>query len=268
MNAQAMDRLALESGLRRALERREFRLHYQPKAALADGRITGFEALLRWQRDGRLVPPGEFIPLLEETGMIVQVGEWAIREACAQLAAWRDAGRAAAGIAVNVSARQFTAELVAVVDAALREHRIDEGLLEVEITESDAMRDPARVIEVLQRLVALGVRVAIDDFGTGYSSLGYLKRFPVHTLKLDRSFVTGLPNNPDDVSIARAVIGMAHSLGLKVVAEGVETEGQRSFLAHDGCDEMQGYLLSKPLPAEACTALLACAAAEPAQAAA
>jgi diguanylate cyclase (GGDEF)-like protein/PAS domain S-box-containing protein len=258
MNARSAAKLEMEGQLRRALERGEFLLHYQPKGALPGGRIAGFEALLRWQRAGNgLVSPGMFVPLLEETGMIVQAGEWVVRAACAQIAAWRDAGFVPVPVAINVSARQFAHGLYEVVRAALAEHRVDASLLEIEITESDAMQDPERVMGMLERLRVLGVTIAIDDFGTGYSSLGYLKRFPVNTLKLDRSFVTGLPDDPDDVSIARAVISMAHSLGLKVVAEGVETVAQRDFLAHDGCDQIQGYLLSKPLPAGDCARFLA-----------
>ncbi len=258
MNARAMDKLLLERDLRRALERGELLLHLQPKARLADGAIIGFEALLRWQRAGNgMVPPNQFVPLLEESGLIVQVGEWVLRAACAQLQQWRAMGLVPLPIAVNVSARQFASnDLYSVVDKALHDYGIDASLLEVEITESDAMKDPDRAIGVLQRLKERGVAVSIDDFGTGYSSLGYLKRFPVDKLKLDRSFVMGLPGDADDVSIANAVVSMAHSLGLRVVAEGVETEDQRDFLASNGCDQMQGYLLSRPLPADRCPPLL------------
>jgi EAL domain-containing protein (putative c-di-GMP-specific phosphodiesterase class I) len=258
MNERAMDKLRLETDLRRALERAEFLLHFQPKADLVDGKITGFEALLRWQRPGNgLVPPGEFVPLLEETGLITPVGDWVIDTACAQIAAWRKAGLPALPVAVNLSAKQFLhRDIFTVVDEALRKHDVPAGLLELEITESDAMRSPEATMTMLAKLEARGVRIAIDDFGTGYSSLSYLKRFPVDTLKLDRSFVKELPQNADDASIARAVITLAHSLGLAVVAEGVETAAQRQFLAGEGCDEMQGYLLSRPVPATACEALL------------
>jgi EAL domain-containing protein (putative c-di-GMP-specific phosphodiesterase class I) len=180
-----------------------------------------------------------------------------IRAACAQIRDWQRAGLAPVTVAVNVSARQFLhSDLYAVIDRALCEYGIDAALLEIEITESDAMHDPARAAEMLRLISARGVRVAVDDFGTGYSSIGYLKRFPIDFVKLDRSFVVGLPLNEDDVSIARAVIGMAHSLGLQIIAEGVETEAQRAFLARNGCDEMQGYLVARPMPAAECAAFL------------
>jgi EAL domain-containing protein (putative c-di-GMP-specific phosphodiesterase class I) len=251
--------LVLHNGLRRALERGEFLLYYQPRADLASGRITGFEALLRWQRPGAgVVAPGEFIPVLEECGLIVPVGEWVIRRACAQLREWIDAGAGAVPVAVNVSARQFLhADLAASIEHALREQRLDTSLLEVEITESDSMRNADEAVATLNRLRAAGIRVAIDDFGTGYSSLAYLKRFRVDALKLDGSFVRGLPEDAGDVSIARAVFGMARGLGLRTVAEGVETPAQRAFLAGCGCNEMQGYLLAPPLPAADCRRFLA-----------
>jgi diguanylate cyclase (GGDEF)-like protein/PAS domain S-box-containing protein len=258
MTERAMENLKLDSDLRRALQRGEFLLHFQPKASLATGRITGLEALLRWQRPGNgLVAPGEFVPLLEDSGLIVPIGDWIVDAACAQLRAWLDAGVKAVPVAVNLSAKQFLHhDIGAAIESALRRHGIDAGLLEVEITESDAMRNPDEVVVVLRGLRQAGMRIAIDDFGTGYSSLAYLKRFPLDALKLDSSFVTGLPGDGDDVSIALAVIGMAHSLGLKVIAEGVETEAQRAFLAENGCDQIQGYLLARPLPAEECAPLL------------
>jgi diguanylate cyclase (GGDEF)-like protein len=258
MNVRAQDRLLLEGDLHRALERKEFVLHYQPKASLASGTITGFEALIRWQRHGvGLIAPARFIPLLEDSGKIVQVGEWVVRAACRQLQEWRNAGLAVVPVAVNVSAKQFNRGLYEVIDGALREHEIDPSMLELEITETDAMSDPGRVIEVLQKLRDIGVKVSIDDFGTGYSSLGYLKRFPISQLKLDRAFVHGLPDDADDTSITKAVISMAHSLGLQVVAEGVENEAQRNFLSAHGCDQMQGYLLSPAVPAADCHRFLA-----------
>ena len=258
MNERAMETLLLENDLRHALEREEFRLHFQPKAHLRDGRIAGFEALLRWERPGKgLVSPAQFVPLLEDTGLIVPVGEWVIRAAFAQLRQWRQQGREPLPVAVNLAAKQFVhRDILAVVDAAIRESGMPAGLLEVEITESDAMKNPERTLAVLRQLEARGVRIAIDDFGTGYSSLSYLKRFPVDTVKLDRSFVKGLPEDAEDASIALAVVTMAHSLGLEVVAEGVETVAQRRFLAEHGCDQMQGYLLARPLPAADCAGLL------------
>jgi len=253
MNERAMEKLLLENDLRHALARNEFRLHYQPKASLKSGKIIGLEALLRWERPGHgLVAPSAFVPLLEDSGLIVQVGEWVIRAACAQLRAWQQSGLRAVPVAINVSARQFVQDLGAVIDLALREHGVESRLIGIEITESDAMQNAAKTAATLSQLRARRIRIAIDDFGTGYSSLGYLKSLPVDALKLDRSFVVGLPQDSDDVSIARAVITMAHSLGLRVVAEGVETEAQRDFLVEHGCDEMQGYLLSRPLAAADC----------------
>jgi diguanylate cyclase (GGDEF)-like protein/PAS domain S-box-containing protein len=251
MNARAMEKLLLQNDLRHALERQEFLLHYQPKASLGSGQITGFEALLRWQHRRRgLVSPAEFVPLLEDSGLIVPVGEWVVRTACGQIVAWRDAGLEPVPVAVNLSAKQFFhGDIVAVVEAALAEHGVDPRLLDLEITESDVMRNPEDAAAILRKLRERRVRIGIDDFGTGYSSLSYLKRLPVECLKIDRSFVSGLPADADDASIARAVITMAHSLGLRVVAEGVENEAQRRFLATHECDEMQGYLLSRPQPA-------------------
>jgi diguanylate cyclase (GGDEF)-like protein/PAS domain S-box-containing protein len=249
MNERALENLRLETGLRRAIEREEFLLHFQPKADLESGRITGVEALLRWQSPNNgLVSPAAFIPLLEETGLIVPVGEWVVGAACAQLRAWGDEGIRLVPMAINLSAKQFLHhDICATIDRALQEYALEPHLLEVEITESDAMQNPEKTAAILHRLKARGIRIAIDDFGTGYSSLGYLKKFPADTLKLDRSFVMGLPGDAGDVAIARAVLGMAHSLGLKVVAEGVETEVQKNFLSDHGCDEIQGYLLARPL---------------------
>jgi diguanylate cyclase (GGDEF)-like protein/PAS domain S-box-containing protein len=258
MNARALEKLQRENQLRQALERKEFLLHFQPKIDLATGEATGTEALLRWQPPGNgLVPPLEFIPILEESGLIVPVGEWVLQAACAQVRAWQRAGLGSVPVAVNLSAKQFQRhDLCASVTRALSEAGIDPALLELEITESAAMESPEDAVRTLHELHRLGVRLSIDDFGTGYSSLAYLKRFPVDTLKIDRSFVIGLPSDGDDVSIARAVIAMAHSLDMTVIAEGVETEGQRGFLSVNGCDEIQGYLISRPLPPEDCAQVL------------
>jgi EAL domain-containing protein (putative c-di-GMP-specific phosphodiesterase class I) len=252
------ENMVLQNDLRRALERGEFVLHFQPRAELASGAVTGFEALLRWNRPGRgVVAPAEFIPLLEECGLIVPVGEWVVWRACAQLREWIDAGLRAVPVAVNVSARQFLhTDLASSIERALQAQRLEPSLLELEITESDSMRGADQAVEILNRLRAAGIRLAIDDFGTGYSSLAYLKRFRVDALKLDRSFVRGLPEDAGDVSIARAVIGMARALGLRTVAEGVETFAQRAFLAGCGCHEIQGYLLAPPLPAADCEKFL------------
>ena len=258
MNTQTAERLQLENLLRYAIQRNEFVLHYQPKADLRTGRITGVEALLRWQRPGgALVPPGDFIPLLEESGLIVAAGEWVLRAACAQIRAWLEGGLTPVPVAVNLSARQFHQQNICeMVTNTLREFGIAPHLLELEITEGAAMHDADGTTATLRSLKALGVHIAIDDFGTGYSSLGYLKRFPIDSLKIDRSFVTDLPDDQDDASIAQAVITMAHALRLKVIAEGVENEAQLEFLAANGCDEMQGYYFSRPLSDEACTQLL------------
>ena len=257
LNAFANERLKLESALRRALERDEFLLHFQPQADIASGAVIGVEALVRWRHpELGMVPPGRFIGLAEDTGLILPLGEWVLRQACLQNKAWQDAGLPKVPVGVNLSARQFAQDIPALVRCALDESKLEPCYLELEVTEIASMDDPEHTIKVLQRLRAMGVRLAIDDFGTGYSSLNYLKRFPVDRLKLDKSFVDDLICNPDDLAIARAVIAMAHSLRLKVIAEGVETAGQLALLAEHGCDEMQGYLFSRPLDAEACGELL------------
>jgi diguanylate cyclase (GGDEF)-like protein len=258
MNSRAMHRLELENNLRRALDRREFLLYYQPKADLESGEITGFEALLRWQRpDHGLVSPVEFVPLLEETGMILPVGEWVVGAVCAQLNLWEVAGCRPLPIAINLSAQQFAAkDLGITVKRILEEHGVNPRLIEIEITESSLMGNTGEAAQTLEYLNALGVRLTIDDFGTGYSSLSYLKRFPLDALKIDRSFIRDITSDIDDATITCAVISMAHNLGLKVVAEGVETEAQLAFLAANGCDEMQGFYFAEPLPAAECTKLL------------
>ena len=259
MHAQALERLSLESRLRRALERGEFVLHYQPQVSLREGRLLGFEALLRWEHpeDGP-IPPGRFIPLLEETGMIVPVGDWVLEEAARQLAAWRREGLPAGRMAVNVSALQLRDGGFhrRVAQALERAGSCARDGLELELTESVFMEGTRGHVAELAALGALGVGLAIDDFGTGYSSLAYLKRFPIRKLKIDRSFVAGLPGDPNDAALTRSIIAMAHGLGLQVVAEGVEEEAQRDFLADAGCDAMQGFLHSRPLPVEEATALL------------
>jgi diguanylate cyclase (GGDEF)-like protein/PAS domain S-box-containing protein len=250
--ARAAEQFALETELRGALERDELELHYQPKVALAHGMLTGVEALVRWRHPRRgLVMPGEFVPLAERRGLISPLGRWVMGAACRQMARWRDDGVVVPQCAVNISAQHFTADtLVDDVQVALAGAGLPAGALEIEITESTVMRDPQRAQQVLGQLAALGVRIAIDDFGTGYSSLNYLKRFPAHALKIDRSFVRGLPGDSNDAAITRAVVAMAHSLGMKVVAEGVEQAQQLVFLSELGCDEAQGYLLGRPVPAE------------------
>ncbi|MCC7483854.1 MAG: EAL domain-containing protein [Burkholderiales bacterium] len=254
MNARASRLLSMESSLRRALERREFLLHYQPKVSVATGGIVGLEALLRWRHpEHGLVPPGDFMPVLEETGLITQIGEWVLGMVCAQLRQWQHEGIDPVAVAINLSARQFAdRDLGAVIQRTLEAHDIAPRLVEFEITESSLMTNTEDSTRVLEFLANLGVGLSIDDFGTGYSSLGYLKRFALDALKIDRSFVRDITESADDATITRAVISMAHSLGLKVIAEGVETAAQLAFLAEHGCDEFQGYYFSRPLPAAEC----------------
>jgi diguanylate cyclase (GGDEF)-like protein/PAS domain S-box-containing protein len=251
MNVQVLARLDLEVALRGALDGNQFVLHYQPKLELSTGRVCGVEALLRWQRpDHGLVYPAEFVPVLEETGMVVRIGDWIIGEACRQIAEWSAAGVREVRVAVNVSSRQFVeGDLEAVVRSAIERHGIEPGMLELELTESALMTNAERTIEVLERLKALGIRIAIDDFGTGYSSLAYLKRFPVDKLKIDIAFVRDIVTNPDDAAIALAIISMAHSLHMQVIAEGVETRAQMAYLRRHRCDEIQGFHYSRALPA-------------------
>ncbi len=258
LNARLHLRMAIEADLRHALERDQLFLHYQPKIDVATGRVRGFEALLRWQHPDRgLVSPVEFIPIAESTGLIVPIGEWVLRTACAQLAAWRQAGLPAAAVAVNLSARQFThTDLVETVHAALADHDVDPALLELEVTESLLMADTAHTVAVLQALRAEGVGISLDDFGTGYSSLGYLKRFPIDCIKLDKSFVRDAVTDRQSGAITEAIIALGHSLGLSVVAEGVETPEQMAYLAERACDVVQGFLFGRPMPAEAAAELL------------
>jgi diguanylate cyclase (GGDEF)-like protein/PAS domain S-box-containing protein len=258
MNQAAVKRLMLDRDLRAAVEARQFVLHYQPQLDGRDGRTVGVEALVRWRhpRDG-LVLPEVFIPLAEETGLILPLGEWVLDEACRQLRAWQDAGIRDVTMAVNLSAHQLHSSLLlANVTRALEKHGLAGKDLELEITESVAMRDPDASIGQLESLRNLGVRLAIDDFGTGYSSLSYLKLLPIHTLKLDQSFVRDIEHNSNDVAICTATLALAHSLGLAVTAEGVETEAQRLFLISEHCDFMQGLLFSPPLPAESALAFI------------
>ncbi len=252
LTTAANEHLALETQLRRALERGEFVLHYQPLIDAHSGRAIGGEALVRWQPPGEaLVPPGRFIPIAEETGLIVPLGEWVLRTACAQARAWMDAGLPPLVMAVNLSGRQFqSADVVELVRVVLRETGLPARYLELELTESIVMEQAEQAIATLDALKALGVRLSIDDFGTGYSSLAYLKRFPIDKLKIDRSFVHGLADDPNDREIAATIIAMARSLNLDVLAEGVETEQQLAFLRLYGCDQYQGYLFSKPIPAD------------------
>jgi len=259
MNSRALDRLKLEGGLRRALSRQEFVLHYQPQMDLATGAIVGLEALIRWQPPGQeTVYPGDFIPIAEETGLIVAIGEWVLRTACAQHVAWDEAATFPhTRIAVNLSARQFKQQdIVKMVSRVLHETGCHATCLELEITESIIMENPEMAAETLHKLSDMGVHLSIDDFGTGYSSLSYLKRFPINTLKIDRSFVRDITTDSDDAAIAKAVIALAHSMKLKVIAEGVETVEQLDFLRAQRCDQIQGYYLSRPLAAAEMETLL------------
>ncbi len=259
LNADMQQRHKLEGLLRRALERNEYRLHYQPKVSTTDGQVTGVEALLRWQPAGEaLVPPDRFIPILEESGLIVPVGAWVIRHSCEQMMAWQRDGMPPLSLAVNLSARQFRQpDLISHIAQVLNETGLPPELLELELTESMLIHDSDAVMRVLHELGGMGVRIAIDDFGTGHSSLSYLKRFDVDTLKIDRAFVRDTPDDADDCAIARAVVALAHGLGLSAVAEGVENARQLEFLAALGCEMAQGYFISRPLPPDAFAVWLA-----------
>ncbi|SFU56253.1 EAL domain-containing protein [Pseudoduganella namucuonensis] len=258
MNVEVLARLDLEIALRRALENGEFVLHYQPKVQAASGRVVGVEALLRWERPGHgLVPPQAFIGVLEETGLIVRAGRWVIATACRQIGAWLRSGVGPVNIAVNVAGRQFAeGDLAADVIEALTLHDAPPDLLELELTESSLMANTERTIATLTNLKRLGVQISIDDFGTGYSSLAYLRRFPIDKLKIDIAFIREVTSNPDDAAIVLAILGMARSLKLGVIAEGVETPAQLAFLRRHHCDEIQGYLFSPPLPVAALEPLL------------
>jgi len=257
LNDGVYERFRFENALRRALERGELTVYYQPQASLSTGRIVGFEALLRWQHPEQgLIPPGRFIALAEETGLILAIGERVLRQACEQCRAWQREGLRAVPVSVNLSARQFSERVVDTVGRILAETGLEPRLLELELTESASMEDPQKTVDILCKLKEMGVRLAIDDFGTGYSNLNYLKRFPVDRLKLDQSFVRDLTSDPDDLAISRAVIAMGHGLRLDVIAEGVETEGQLALLAQNGCDEIQGYLFGRPAPADECVRML------------
>ena len=252
MNAKALERLTLESELRQAINRQEFLLYYQPRVDMVSGEITGMEALVRWQHPVQgLLYPTKFIPVAEESGLIVPLGEWVLRTACEQNKAWQLAGLKPVSIAVNLSARQFKQQdLVELVSSILQETELDPSYLELELTESMVMQNVEAAIATLTQFKVIGVKLSIDDFGIGYSSLNYLKHFPIGFLKIDQSFVRDITTNRDDAIIAKIIISMAHDLGLRVIAEGVETEEQKSFLCSHRCDEMQGYFFSMPLPAE------------------
>ncbi len=258
MNTAVRMRLELQSRMHGALERREFTLHYQPKVDLASGEVVGMEALLRWQPPGGpAIGPDVFIPVAEDSGLIVPLGDWVLAEACRWTCHLHEAGLGRLQVAVNISAKQFhQRDLVSRVAEILRQSRLEPRFLLLELTESLVMHDAEQFVATLEALDNLGVQLAVDDFGTGYSNLAYLKRFPVSQLKIDRTFVGDIVSDPDDAAIVKAVISLAHSLNLRVVAEGVETQGQLDFLATNGCDEIQGYLVGRPMPQEQFEALL------------
>ncbi|MGZ8288640.1 MAG: putative bifunctional diguanylate cyclase/phosphodiesterase [Telluria sp.] len=252
MNDEAQERVRIESWLRKALERDEFVLHYQPQLDIASGRVVGMEALIRWNHpELGMVAPGRFIGVAEDTGLIVPIGAWVMRAACAQNRAWQDAGLGKLRVAVNLSARQFgSPELLDNIRAVLLETGISPECLEIELTESLFMSDVTLAVELLHSMKALGINLSIDDFGTGYSSLSYLSRFPIDVLKIDRSFVSAITRDARDAALVASIINLAHNLKLAVIAEGVETPEQLDYLRRHGCDEMQGYLASRPLPAK------------------
>ncbi len=258
MNDRAVERQSIEAGLRGALDRQELVLHYQPKINLLSGTIVGIEALVRWQHPQRgLLEPTEFVPIAEDSGLILPIGRWVLREACFQARAWQDAGLPPITVAVNTSAIEFRAgDFLEYLRATLEESRLDPCYLELELTESVLMRDAASADSVLHALAGLGVKLAVDDFGTGYSSLSYLRQFPIHTLKIDKLFVNQITSNPDDATIVSAVISMGKSLKQRVIAEGVETAEQAAFLLAQHCDEGQGFFFGRPMAAEALAILL------------
>ena len=258
MNARTIERQTIGAELRGALKRQEFVLYYQPKINLQTGKVTGAEALIRWLHPDRgLVLPWEFIPITEEAGLILPIGQWALGEACRQAQDWIDAGLRAINVAVNVSSLELRSEgFLEGLRAILKDTRLDPRYLEIELTESVLLQHAKSTVSVLSTLKSIGVRLAVDDFGTGYSSLSYLKSFPIDSLKIDQSFVHDITANTDDATIVSAVITMAKSLKKCVIAEGVETEEQMTFLQAHGCDEAQGYYFSKPVVAHQFTQLL------------
>jgi diguanylate cyclase (GGDEF)-like protein len=259
MSAAVIERARMEQGLRRASEQNEFVVYYQPEVELATGRIVGAEALVRWQDPERgLVPPMTFIPLAEETGAIIPMSEWVIREACDRTRAWKEQGFAPFRMSVNVSARLFQQyDLTKAILDILRQTNVGTESLELEITETVAMQNLDSTLETLWKLHGFSIRVAMDDFGTGYSSLAYLKKLPIHILKIDRAFIRDLDRNPDDQTIVKAILAMAHTLNIEVVAEGVERVEQRDLLRAFGCRLAQGFYFSRPVPAAEFTELLA-----------
>ena len=258
MNTRAVQRQSMEVSLRRALERQEFVLYYQPKVNLHSGAIVGVEALIRWQHPERgLLLPAQFVPIAEDCGLILPIGRWVLRAACEQASTWLQAGLPPITIAVNTSALEFRAnDFLENIRTTLTDTGVEPSYLELELTESILMRDAKSTDTLLHALADLGVKLAIDDFGTGYSSLSYLWQFPIDTLKIDQSFVSRMTNNPDDATIAKAVIAMGKSLKQRVIAEGVETPQQYAFLQDQDCDEGQGYYIGRPVVAETLATML------------
>ena len=251
MNQRAKEQWKLEAELRHALVSGELLLHYQPKVSLRSGRIVGAEALIRWLHPQQgMISPGKFIPVAEETGLILDIGNWVLDDACRQIRAWIDRGSQMPPIAVNLSARQFDKHLPSCLQKVLDRHDVPPDRLKLEITESLLMRDPDTVIPIMNELVAMGLALAMDDFGTGYSSLANLKRFPITTLKIDRSFVVGVPGDKNDCAIAQAIVTMGLQLRQEIVAEGIETVEQMDFLRNLGCDQLQGFLFSPGVDAD------------------
>jgi EAL domain-containing protein (putative c-di-GMP-specific phosphodiesterase class I) len=251
MKIRSMHRVNLENDLRQAIDEEHFELYYQPKVDTSSGVIVGAEALLRWKHVERgWISPADFIPIAEETGLILPLGRWVLQEACRQLAEWQHSQLGQMPVSVNISSQQmYSDDLVAIVKSAVSDSGIGAEMLELEITESLLMRDIEATIDALNDLKKFGVDLSVDDFGTGYSSLSYLKRFPIDMLKIDRSFVRDLHHDSEDAAICAAIIAMGHNLGLKVIAEGVELEEQLAYLRDHDCDQIQGFLFSKPLPA-------------------
>ena len=252
MNIKAFNRMVIENSLRLALRREEFFLHYQPQIDLRTGRVCGLEALVRWDRpDFGVVYPNAFIPVMEKSGLILSLGEWVLYSACMQNRRWQEAGLTPARVAVNISASQFQqGDIVALVDRVLKESGLSPYFLELELTESIFMKNTEISVEALRELRRMGVYISIDDFGTGYSSFSYLRYLPVHKLKMVGPFVSVLANDPNDMEIARAIVAMAHSLNIKVIAEGVEREDHMEFLRSLECDELQGNIFSHPIAAD------------------
>jgi len=258
MNVRAKEQWQLEGELRQALSGSDLLLHYQPKVSLRSGRIVGAEALIRWSHpEHGMISPGRFVPLAEETGLILELGNWVLEEACRQIRLWQDAGLDVVPVAVNLSARQFDEQLPKRLQATVERHGIPCALLKLEITESLLVRSPEKVVQIMNELAACGFTLALDDFGTGYSSLAYLKKFPITTLKIDRSFVIGVPGDENDCAIAQAIVTMGKQLRQEIVAEGVETREQMVFLRNLGCDQLQGYLFSPAIEAGAFAQMLA-----------